>query len=114
VSIQVNDVVRLGNYSGATASDGTSAAAFATILGVATNPTAVTLRIDKPDGDRLVYGWPSAGLDGTLTNESAGRFYADITIDMGGLWTFDLIGTGAVAASTQGTFRVDRQRVIVE
>lgn len=99
----IGDVVRFGNYSGAAAAD-----AFKTLAGTATDPTAVTLTIRKPDGDQLVYGWPSAGADGTLTRESAGRFYADVAIDQSGMWAYRLVGTGAVAAAAEGLLHVVR------
>lgn len=104
----IGDMIRFGNPSQDTAS-----AAFADIAGTATDPTAVELAIQKPDGSQLVYGWPAAGTDGTLTRESAGRFYADVLIDQSGTWRFRLAGTGAVTAASEGSLRVDRQRVIV-
>lgn len=100
---QVGDRARLGNPSSASGS-----AAFVPLGGSATNPTAVTLTIKKPDGATLVYGWPTAGASGLLTNESAGRFYADVTFDVPGLWRCELVGTGAVVAATQWTETVER------
>jgi hypothetical protein len=92
---EIGDAVRLGNYS-------TSAgAAFTNLAGVATNPTAVTLTVDKPDGTTLVYGWPGAGANGTLTNESAGRFYFDVTLDQAVVWWCRLVGTGTVVAVSE-------------
>lgn len=103
----VGDLERVGNPSQDTAS-----AAFTTLAGTPTDPTAVTLVVQKPDGTQLHYGWPSAGADGTLTRESAGRFYFDVTIDQSGTWRFRLAGTGAVTAASEGSLRVDRQRVV--
>lgn len=97
----IGDQVRLGNYSGA---DG--AAAFATLAGTATDPTVVTLTVEKPDGSQLVYGYPSAGADGTLTKESTGRFYRDVTLDQSGMWSYRLVGTGAVVAAAEGQLHV--------
>lgn len=82
-----------------------------TTAGVATDPTAVTLTIEKPDGTLLVYGWPSAGANGTLTRESAGRFYADVTYDQPGNWDYRLAGTGAVVAAAEGRVKVSRSRL---
>lgn len=107
MAVDIGDVERIGNYSGAS-----GAAAFATLAGTATDPTAVTLVVQKPDGDRLVYGWPSAGADGLLVRESAGRFYADVAIDQSGMWSYRLAGTGAVTAAAEGRVRVQRQRVV--
>jgi hypothetical protein len=100
------DMYRFGNPSQSSA-----AAPFTTLAGTATNPSAVTLIVQKPDGTKLHYGWPVAGVDGVLTNESAGRFFADILIDQSGTWRFRLQGTGAVSAASEGTLRVERQKV---
>lgn len=101
------DLIRFGNYSGAA-----DVAAFTDLAGTPTDPTAVTLTIVKPSGAQLVYGWPSAGADGTLTRESAGRFYTDVVIDQSGTWWFRLAGTGAVTAASEGSLRVQRSRVL--
>lgn len=103
----IGDMIRVGNPS-----QDTDSAAFTTLVGVATDPTAVVLTILKPDLTDLVYGWPSPGADGTLTRESAGRFYKDLLIDMAGTWRFRLEGTGAVTAASEGSLRVSRSRVL--
>ena len=100
----LGDVARLGNYSGASLSD-----AFKDLAGVATDPTAVTLTVTKPSGAQLAYGWPSAGANGTLTRESAGRFYFDVALDQEGVWSYRLVGTGTAAAAAEGRLIV-RQR----
>jgi hypothetical protein len=102
----IGDMYRFGNPSQAA-----DAAPFATLAGTATNPTAVTLVILKPDGTKLHYGWPAPGADGTLVNESAGRFYADVVLDQSGTWRFRLAGTGAVTAASEGKLKVDSQKV---
>jgi hypothetical protein len=104
----IGDQIRFGNYSGAS-----DAAAFTDLDGTATDPTAVLLMVVKPDQTALVYGWPDAATDGTLTRESAGRFYMDVDIDQSGSWRYRLEGTGAVVAASEGSLRVDRQRVTV-
>lgn len=103
----IGDVARIGNPSQAT-----TAAAFTTLAGAATDPTAVVLTIVKPDATQLVYGWPSAGADGTLTRESAGRFYTDVLLDQAGTWRWRLAGTGDVTAASEASLRVDRSRVL--
>lgn len=105
--VDVGDVERIGNPSQATDS-----AAFTTLAGTPTDPTAVTLVVQKPDGTFLHFGWPVAGTDGMLTHEAAGRFYIDVFIDQSGTWRFREAGTGAVTAAAEGSFKVDRQRVI--
>lgn len=110
--VDIGDVERFGNYSGATNQDGTAAAAFANLAGVPTNPTTVTLVVQKPDGTQLTYGWPTAGSAGVLTNESPGRFYVDVPIDQSGKWQQRLSSTGLVQAASESSLRVQRQRVV--
>ena len=106
--VDIGDAVRFGNYSGAA-----DAAAFEDLAGTATDPATVVLVVQKPDGSQLVYGYPSAGEDGTLVRESAGRFYYDIEIDQSGKWRYRLEGDGIITAAAEGSLRVDRQRVTV-
>lgn len=106
MSYDVGDLVRWGNPS-----QDTNSAAFTTLAGSPTNPTAVTLVIQMPDGTQEEFGWPSAGLNGSLTNESPGRFYVDRILDQAGTWRYRLAGTGAVVAASEGSLRVDRRRV---
>ena len=102
----IGDEIRFGNYS-------TSAGeAFKNLAGVATDPTSVTLVVQKPDSSQLAYGWPSAGADGTLSKESAGRFYFDIVIGQSGTWRYRLAGVGTVTAAAEGSLRVQRRRVL--
>lgn len=103
----VGDMYRFGNPS-----QDTSSAAFTDLDGDPADPTAVTLVVQKPDGTQLAYGWPSAGDDGTLTRESAGRFYFEVVIDQAGKWQFRLAGTGVVYAASEGSLKVNRQRVV--
>lgn len=107
MAYDVGDLVRFGNPSQDTDSE-----AFKTLAGTATDPTAVTLVVQRPDGTQLAYGWPVGGVDGTLSRESAGRFYYDVLIDQSGAWRFRLAGTGAVTAASEGVLRVLRQRVV--
>jgi hypothetical protein len=104
----IGDVVRFGNYSGAEGAE-----AFQDIDGIITDPIAVVLVVQRPDGSQLVYGWPTAGDDGPLTKEATGRFYADVEIDQSGKWRYRLEGDGIVTAAAEGTLRVDRQQVLV-
>lgn len=105
------DQFYFGNHSAATRDDGIAVAAFTNLAGAATDPTAVVLTVQKPDGTQLVYGWPSAGADGTLSRESAGRFYFAVILDQSGKWLQKLEGTGAVYAASESSLRVARLRV---
>lgn len=102
----IGDELRFGN-----AMEATAAAPFEDIDGNPSDPSAVVLTILKPDGTTLVYGWPSAGADGTLQHADPGRFYADVVIDQSGHWRYRLEGTGAVTAAAEGSVGVQRRRV---
>jgi len=104
-AFDINDLVRIGNHTG-TNENGDARAAFKDPAGVATDPSAVTVRLRKPSGDVLVYGWPSAGADGTLVKEATGKFYIDVLIDESGTWYWQLTGTGTVQTSEAGEFWV--------
>jgi hypothetical protein len=106
--VDQGDLVRFGNYSAAP-----GAAPFTNLAGTPTDPTAVTLTVARPGAPNLVYGWPSAGADGTLTKESAGRFYFDVVIDRAGTWLYLLVGTGAVTAASEGELVVTARRITV-
>ena len=113
MAVNIGDVYRFGNPLEDPATGQPLAAppgAFRTD-GADADPTTVTLTVQRPDGTQLVYGWPSAGADGTLVREAAGRFYADIPLDQAGTWAYKLRGTGTVAAVEEATLRVERGKV---
>jgi hypothetical protein len=97
VSYDLGDRVRLGNHSSNTAT-----APFTTVLGVPTDPTATALTVQKPDGTETAYTYALA----SLSRESVGRFYVDVTLDQAGLWSYKLAGTGAVVAVQEGQLHV--------
>lgn len=106
----IGDLIRFGNPSQAT-----DAAAFTNLAGTATDPSAVTLIVKRPDGTQTVYAWPTPGAgQSALTKEGGqtGRFYAEVVIDQGGTWRYYLAGTGAVTAASEGTLQVGRSRVL--
>lgn len=107
MAYDVGDMIRVGNWSGNAAT-----AAFTVLSGTATDPTAVTLTVQRPDATQLIYGYPSAGTDGTLTRESAGRFYRDVILDAAGVWYWRLDGTGAVTAAAEGAFYVQPTAIV--
>lgn len=76
-------------------------AAFKNEAGVATDPTAVSVKIRKPSGavTTLVYG---VGVE--LVKDSTGNYHTDISIDAKGIWIHKFIGTGAVQAVEESTF----------
>jgi hypothetical protein len=108
MAYDIGDMFRFGNPSQDTAS-----AAFTNLAGAATDPTAATLIVQKPDGTQLVYAWPTPGAgQSALTKEATGRFYADVVFDQAGKWLWRLAGTGTVTAASEGNVRVQRSRVL--
>lgn len=106
-SYDTDDRVRLGNHS-----TNTATGPFTTVGGVVTDPTDVVLTVGEPDGTATVYRYPTPGVGETLlTRESAGRFYADVTLDAAGLWAYRLAGTGAVVAAEEGMLHVRKSLV---
>jgi hypothetical protein len=93
--VDLGDRVRVGNHSG-----------DAERTAFAVDPTAVVLRLRRrwPDpADTATYRWPTPGAgEQPLTREDTGRFYADVTADVPGLWGWKLEGTGAAIAADQG------------
>jgi hypothetical protein len=75
---------------------------FADSAGTATDPTTVTLRVREPDGTTTSYTY--AG--GDVTKAGAGDFYKDVSVDAAGVWAWEWVGTGTVAAAHSGAFRV--------
>jgi hypothetical protein len=59
---------------------------------VPTNPTAVTLSIQAPDGT-ITSPAP--------TNVSAGLYEYDLDVDQSGAWRYRFAGTGAVVAASR-------------
>lgn len=108
----IGDGARIGNHAVDPATNEQTGFVAFTTGGAATDPTTVRLVIQKPDESQLEYGWPVAGADGPLTKEATGRFYSDLVLDQSGKWQYRLIGAGAVAAVFEGSFRVQRQRVV--
>lgn len=103
LAYDIGDTVRVGNST-----DDATNIAFTDAGGVAADPTTVTLTLNCPDGTTLVYGWPSAGTDGSLTQEATGRFFVDLLLGTGkqGVWHWRLVGSGDLATAVQGVFFV--------
>lgn len=112
----VGDLIRFGNplIDPSTGQALAAPAAAFTVNGAPTNPTAVTLTIQKPDGTQLVYAWPTPGAGQfTLQQEAGqtGRFYADVLIDQPGYWFAKLAGSGAVTQAEELALLVRKSRI---
>lgn len=69
-------------------------AAFTNLLGVATDPTAVTLAIRDPTG-ALVTPAP------TPTHGGTGAYTYNLSVTTAGVWRYRFAGTGAVVAAEE-------------
>jgi hypothetical protein len=101
-SYDVGDRVRLGNHS-----TNTATGPFTTVGGAVTDPTTITLTVQKPDTTETAYTYALA----TLSKESTGRYYVDVTLDQAGLWSYRLAGTGAVIAVEEAQLHVRKSNV---
>jgi hypothetical protein len=73
-----------------------------TIDNVPTNPTAVFVFVQHPNGVLDSY------TTGDLTNSSTGTFHIDITVDASGRWDYRFTSSGTVIAADENFFIVER------
>lgn len=71
-------------------------AVFTNAAEAATNPTAVVLKIQKPDG--------TSENDITPTNDSTGNYHYDYTPATAGKYYYKFIGTGIIVAVEESFF----------
>lgn len=70
------------------------------ILGVATDPTTITLKVKNPAGTVSTYTFAL----GQVTRSGTGAYYKDVSVDSVGLWFYRWEGTGAVVSAGEGYF----------
>lgn len=73
-----------------------------TVNGAVTDPTTVTLTIIPPDKVEATYTYAGA----TITKSSTGVYTKSIPLTQRGVWYCKYVGTGACAASVDGTITV--------
>jgi len=79
-----------------------------TVLNVATDPTAVLMKVKKPGAtESTVYDYGQA----QVVKDSTGKFHVDIIIDRSGRWYYRWEGTGACYAASEDSFMVRGQKV---
>lgn len=66
------------------------------------DPTTVTLRVKDSEGVTSVYTYSGA----SVTKESTGVYYKDITVTTDGVWYYRFEGTGACQAASEHKFVV--------
>jgi hypothetical protein len=65
------------------------------------DPTAVTLKVELPDGTIL-------DISSTLQHPSAGNYYADYIPVVVGVYRYEFLGSGSAVVSSVGMFNVDQ------
>jgi hypothetical protein len=116
-SVCVLTSVRVGNHALSSAEQAAGLPPrepFVDDDGAPIDPDQVSLWLVAATGAQRAFSWPTPGPDddGTLTQESPGRFYVDWTPDddEDGLWRWFLVGamTLGTAQSDQDVFYVRR------
>ena len=72
------------------------------------DPTAIHLRYRDPSGNLTERTF---GVDAELVKEATGIYYEDVTLDESGIWSWKMLGTGAVVAAEETSFEVKEERV---
>lgn len=73
--------------------------------GVLVDPTTVTWRVRKPDGDEATYVY---GVASQVTKTGTGTYVGTITVDQPGTFTSNWKGTGAVIGADEEHFEGHR------
>jgi len=69
------------------------------------DPTTVTVKYADPTGTITTVIYPSA----PIVKESTGIYHIDVLVTVSGKWTYDWIGSGAVAPS-----RAEKEFVVLQ
>ena len=72
----------------------------------AVDPTALTLEVTDPSGEKTTYTY---GTDVELVKDSIGNYHLDISVDMAGTWLYRWAGTGTAQAVEEGRFIVQQK-----
>lgn len=75
-----------------------SGAPVSALVGVATDPTTVTLKVKDPTTTITTYSSPA--------KDSTGNYHQDITPTIAGIWWYEWIGTGTVVAQGESYFTI--------
>lgn len=75
-----------------------------TVDGVATDPTALTLRVKDPTGATTTYTLTSTP---ALVKDSVGNYHYDLAAILTGLWSYHWESTGTVQAADDQQFYVE-------
>ncbi len=84
---------------------------LATAAGVATDPTALTVVVQAPDGTQTTYVY---GDDAMPIRAEAGEYYVDVTPTLPGKYAYQFKSTGTGQAMDEGEFEVEQPRIVVQ
>jgi len=73
-----------------------------TVSSVATDPTAVILKVQRPSGAESTYTYALS----QVTKSSTGIYYKEIAANESGRWYYRWEGTGAVVSADEDVFFV--------
>lgn len=75
---------------------------FKNLGGALADPTAITLKVQKPDGTSTSYTYAGA----QVVKQSTGVYYYDVDLNQAGTWYYRYEGTSACQAAGQDSFSV--------
>lgn len=81
-----------------------------TVDGAATDPTAVTVKIEDGDGTETGYSGMVIALPAEIVRSSVGVFVHTFTPDVAGTWTLRWFSTGAVVKAEEDSITVRASR----
>lgn len=75
---------------------------FQDLLGVDTDPTSVTAKVEDPGKVITTYTYLSTA---DIVRASTGVYYIDIDLDEGGIWKYRFEGIGNLKAASQDSLK---------
>lgn len=87
-------------------------AAFSNTAGVATDPTAVVLRVKPPSGTVVLYGYPDHAdpIQAIVKDAGTGNYHVDLLITESGPWAIRWEGSGSVVTAEESTIQGKRSQ----
>lgn len=74
------------------------------------DPTSIIITVTSPAEVVSTYYYNVGGEADTITRQSLGVFYVDISLDTDGWWIWHCAGDGTVIAVEESTFKVIRKK----
>lgn len=75
---------------------------FQDLLGVNTDPTSVTAKIENPSKVTTTYTYLSTA---DIVRSATGVYYIDVDLDEGGIWKYRFEGIGNLKAASQDSLK---------